>query len=306
MLAGVLIPVHGFAPYFAEALDSVLEQGPPPAAVVVIDDGSPEPLALHPDHAPRVTLVRRENAGGPAAARAAGLDALGPEVELVALCDADDAWTPGKLAAQVAELEAERDAGWSFGRALVVGPDGRETGERWPEPTAGRLAAAALAASLYESNPVPTSSVVLRRAALEAAGGFEAPVALAEDWELWLRLARAGFDAVCVPEAVVRYRRHPGGLTADVAALAEAQLTVHAQHADLVDAATRRRAEAADLLGLAAGCARARRYADARAALYSAAALRPPRVRERAARALLAVPGARALLGRRDPYRRAG
>jgi glycosyltransferase involved in cell wall biosynthesis len=300
---GVVIPVHGFAPFLAEALDSVLAQDPPPAAVVVVDDGSPVAVTLHPDHAGRVQLVRRERAGGPAAARATALQALPAAVGLVALCDADDAWEPGKLAAQVAGLEADGEAGWCFGRAAVVGPGGLPTGERWEEPAAGRHGAAAFGRALYEHNPVPTSSVVLRRAALAAAGGFESAVHVAEDWELWLRLAGAGFDALCVPAAVVRYRRHSGGLTADVARLAAAQLTVHAAHAHLVDEDTRRRIEADDLAALAAGCARERRFGAARRALREAAERRPLTRRERVTRALLAVPGVRRGVGRGDPYR---
>jgi len=301
---GVLVPIHGFPRYLAETLDSVLEQDPAPDVVIVIDDGSQPPVRLHPDHAARVVLVRREVAGGPAAARAAGLEALDDAIDLIALCDADDAWTPGKLAAQLAALHGAPDAGWAFGRPRIVGPDGRDTGERWDEPAPGRHEAQALGRALYERNPVPTSSVVLRREALAQAGGFVGKVHVAEDWELWLRLAGAGIDALCVPDAVVRYRRHPGGLTADVARLAAAQLTVHQAHANLVDDATRRRTEAADLVALAAGRARERRFAEARRALREAAQRRPPTPKERAARALLALPGARRVLGRRDPYRR--
>jgi cellulose synthase/poly-beta-1,6-N-acetylglucosamine synthase-like glycosyltransferase len=110
---------------------------------------------------------------------------------------------------------------------------------------------------------------VLRRGALDAVGGFASPVPLAEDWDLWLRLAAAGFGFVCEPEAVVRYRRHPGGLTADVAALARCQLELHRAHAELVAPEVRDRALAAD-----------------------AAALRRARRR-----------GLRALVPRRDPYR---
>ena len=73
-----------------------------------------------------------------------------------------------------------------------------------------------------------------------------------------------------MPGAVVRYRRHPAGLTADVAALARCQLELHEAHGDLVDAATRERVRAAD-----------------EAALRSA---------ERR--------GLRRLVPRRDPYRR--
>lgn len=268
-MVGVIVPVHGFAPYLAEALDCVLGQAPAPAAVVVVDDGSEEPLELHPDHAPRCRLVRRESCGGPAAARSSGLDALAPEVDLVALCDADDAWPEGKLAAQLEALERFAEAALCFGRALVVGPDGRPTGERWHEPARGLHAGGELLSWLYEANPIPTSSVVLRRSALERAGGFASIVRLAEDWDLWLRLAAAGCAFACEPRALVRYRRHPGGLTANVAALARCQLELHRAHGDAVAPAVRERALAAD-----------------------AAALRAARRR-----------GLRALVARRDPYR---
>ena len=93
---------------------------------------------------------------------------------------------------------------------------------------------------------------------------------LAEDWDLWLRLAARGEPFVCAPDAVVRYRRHPGGLTADVAALARCQLELHRAHGALVEPAVRERALAAD-----------------EAALRSATRT-----------------GLRALIPRRDPYRR--
>jgi GT2 family glycosyltransferase len=268
-VVGVIVPVHGFAPYLAEALDSVLEQVPAPDAVVVVDDGSDEPLALHPDHAGRCMLVRREVCGGPAAARATGLRALAATVALIALCDADDAWTAGKLAAQLDALERSPEAAACFGRALVVGPDGRPTGERWDEPSPGARPGAEMLVQLYAANPIPTSSVVLRRPALEAVGGFHSPVRLAEDWDLWLRLAAAGHAFVCEPRAVVRYRRHPDGLTADVAALARCQLELHRRHGGSVAHEVRERALSAD-----------------------AAALRSARRR-----------GLRRLVARRDPYR---
>ena len=127
------------------------------------------------------------------------------------------------------------DAALCFGRALVVGTDGRPTGERWTDLAAGRHEGAALQSLLYAANPIPTSSVVMRRGALERAGGFESPVRLAEDWDLWLRLATRGEPFVCAPDALVRYRRHAGGLTADVAALARCQLELHRAHGDLVE-----------------------------------------------------------------------
>ncbi|HEV7806211.1 MAG TPA: glycosyltransferase [Solirubrobacteraceae bacterium] len=271
-MVGVIVPVHGFAAYLAETLDCVLGQDPAPGAIVVVDDGSPEPLVLDPDHAPHCTLVRRAERGGPAVARQTGLQSLPEDADLIALCDADDAWTDGKLAAQLAALQRIPEAGVCFGRTLVVGPDGRPTGERWTEPAAGPHTGPALVAMLYAANPIPTSSVVLRRRALDTAGGFTSPQTLAGDWDwdLWLRLAARGETFACVPDVVVRYRRHPGGLTADVAALARFQLALHETHADLVDEATRERVRRGDESALRS----AQRH------------------------------GLRRLIGRRDPYRR--
>ncbi len=271
-MIGVIVPVHGFAPYLAETLDCVLAQEGVGAGleVVVVDDASSEPLELHPDHAPRCRLVRRDECGGPAAARESGLAALGASVSLVALCDADDAWLPGKIGLQMAALDDSPDAVACFTRALVVGADGRATAERWSELRPGLHSGDALTTLLYESNPIPTSSMVLRRSALESAGGFASPVRVAEDWDLWLRLAARGGGFVCLAETLVRYRRHPGGLTADVEGLARCQLELHRAHGSLVSDDVRERALAAD-----------------------AAALRSARRT-----------GLRALVPKRDPYRR--
>jgi glycosyltransferase involved in cell wall biosynthesis len=268
---GVIVPVHGFAPYLAETLDCVLAQeGVEILDVVVVDDASLLALELHPDHASRCTLVRREVCGGPAAARETGLAALGDSVSLVALCDADDAWLPDKLAAQTAAFAREPDAVACFTRALIVGADGRATGERWASLRSGLHAGAELTTLLYESNPIPTSSMMLRRSAVEEAGGFTSPVRVAEDWDLWLRLAARGGGFICLDETLVRYRRHPGGLTADVEGLARCQLELHRTHGGLVSADVRERALAADA-----------------AALQSARRT-----------------GLRALVPKRDPYRR--
>jgi glycosyltransferase involved in cell wall biosynthesis len=239
---GVLIPVHGFPRFLEETLDAVLAQAPD--EVVVIDDGSFEPI-----RSDRVRVVRRDEPGGPAAARATGLAALG-DIDVVALCDADDTWEPGCLTALVAGLRDEPRAAAAFGRAMVVGIDGRPAGEHWQEPAPGLHEPA----QFYAHNPIPTSCSAIRRSALDEAGGFAAPDLVAEDWDLWLRLPG---PLLCVPEARVRYRRHPNGLTADVERLARAQLALHERHAHLVGDAVARAAQAADRRALRR--ARARR-----------------------------------------------
>jgi glycosyltransferase involved in cell wall biosynthesis len=301
MRTGVIVPVHGWPALLAETLDGILAQDPAPEVVVVVDDGSPEPIALLPDHAPRCRLVRHPQRRGLAYARATGLAQLA-DCELVALCDADDAWEPGKHAAQLAALDAHPDAAACFGSARIVGLDGRPTGERWDELPAGCHPAAELLALLYERNPLCVSSALLRRAAVIDAGGLEFELPRAEDWDLWLRLLARGHAFVVEPRARVRYRRSPGALSGDIAGLASAQLHVHRAHAALVDEPARRRAEAADRTAHARGLVRRREYGAARAELRRAAQLGRAGPRERALATLLTVPGVRAALGRRDPY----
>lgn len=281
MRIGLIVPVLPPAPFLDEAVGSALEQERPPDA-----------------HA----IVRDERGDGPAATREAALAQLG-ECDWVALLDADDAWEPGKLAAQRDAIAQHPDAVVCFGRATVVGDDGRPTGELLPELRAGRLTADELAPLLFDSNPIPTSSALVRRDALVSAGGFAAPAPLASDWDLWLRLVADGGSFVCEPSARIRYRRHAGGVTADVAALAESRLKVHAVHGSLVGEERRRWAESSDLVLLARGRIRQRRYGDAGDALARADELEPLRGRERALRTLVRVPGVRAALGRRVPYR---
>ena len=281
MRIGLIVPVRAPAPFLDEALRSAREQDRPPDEQAVVYD---------------------EGGDGPAPTRAAALARLG-DCDWVALLDADDAWEPGKLAAQRDAIARHPDAVVCFGRATAVGGDGRPTGERLPELPAGPLTASDLAPVLFESNPIPTSSALVRRDVLVRAGGFDAPAPLASDWDLWLRLLACGGEFVCEPRARIRYRRHGGGVTADVAALAESMLKVHAAHAGLVDEDRRRRAESRDLVLLARGRIRQRRYREAADVLRRADALVPLRGRERMLRRLVALPGARASLGRRAPYR---
>jgi glycosyltransferase involved in cell wall biosynthesis len=298
---GVIVPVRGDAPFLSEALGSILSQQPPPADVVVVDDASPEPVSLPEDIRPVCRLVRRSARGGPAGARQTGLETL--NTDLVALCDSDDAWEPGKLGRQLHALQEHPAASLCFGRARVVGPAGRETGERWEDIPEGPYRLEDLLPLMYDSDPFPTSSVLVRRASLRVAGGFLSDMPdMAEDWDLWLRLLANGATFVCEPDAVVRYRRHDSGLTADLEKLARGSIEVHERHARLVSADVREAALARDYTTLARGRIRRRDYGGARAALREAATHGTPRARERVLRLVLCVPGLRAGLGRRRPY----
>lgn len=295
----VLVPAYGDCPYLAEALDSVLAQDPGPAKVIVVDDGSPTPLALEPHHAERCLLIRREANGGPAASRATALKR--GDAPLIALLDADDAWEPGRLAAGLAALERHPDAGLCFGAATVVDEHGDPTGERFAGVSPGPHPAEEIGRTLFRRNPIPTSSTLMRRHALASAGGFDHPET--DDLGCWMRMAQAGHPFVFEPGARIRYRRHPGGQSYDLRTGARLALAALDAHGHVLDESTRRGLRRDWLTLMARGEFRARRYAHGRRALRAAAREAPLAPRERALSVVAAIPGARSALGRRNPHR---
>ncbi|MDR3410842.1 MAG: glycosyltransferase family A protein [Formivibrio sp.] len=112
-LVSVIIPVYNEAKYLGEALDSVFAQDYRPLEVIVVDDGSTDDSATIAQSYPEVVYLRQENQG-PAAARNLGITHC--TGKLVAFLDADDLWTPNKLALQTNYLKANPEVACVIGR----------------------------------------------------------------------------------------------------------------------------------------------------------------------------------------------
>ena len=178
LVIGVIVPVHGFAPYLAETLDCVLAQE-------ALASGSRSSWSTTPRRC-RWCCIRttrrtagwcgaRSAAGPPPRARR-GLSALG--VLRSRSSRSATPTTPGCPASSLCRWRRSTsapDAVACFGRALIVGADGRATGERWAELRPGLHAGDELTTLLYEANPIPTSSMVLRRSALECGRRLHLP-----------------------------------------------------------------------------------------------------------------------------------
>lgn len=123
-----IMAAFNYERYIEAALDSVLEQEYPPEAldVVVVDDGSTdatvEVIRSVAARAPgRITLLQQENAGEARANDTAITHARG---ELLAKCDADDLWLPGKVAAQAAIFAGRPEVSLVYGDIRVIDAEG--------------------------------------------------------------------------------------------------------------------------------------------------------------------------------------
>src|SRR5206468_3205001 len=147
--------------------------------------------------APRVGLTRALNQ---ALARA--------RAPLVARLDADDLALPERLARQRAFLDAHPDVGLLGTGARAVDAAGREVAWIRPPEDDG-----ALRRVLIRRNPFVHSSVMMRRAVVERAGGYDETLPVAQDYDLWMRMSRLARLANLSEPLVVR-RLLPGRVTA--------------------------------------------------------------------------------------------
>ena len=104
---------------------------------------------------------------------------------LIARLDADDVAAPERLARQLAFLDAHPEIGLLGTGAIEIDATGREVGRVVPP-----AADADIRRALIRRNVFVHSSVVMRRHALASAGGYDATFPVAQDYDLWLRLAR--------------------------------------------------------------------------------------------------------------------
>lgn len=198
----VVIPTYNRADLIGKSIASVQAQTEPVAAIVVVDDGSTDDtrtlIARHAVADPRITLVEQVNAGANVA-RNNGVGHAG--TALIAFLDSDDRWKPEKIARQLAAWQLRPDAVASFTGILAVDGDRQLYHYDIPaDPTLDEL---------RRHNVLGTTSAALVRTdVLRRVGGFDPTLPSCQDWDLWLRLRRAGPFAV-VTDSLVLYEDGP-------------------------------------------------------------------------------------------------
>jgi len=206
MKVSVVLPAYDVRPYIATAITSVLAQTHPDWELVIVDDGSSdgthEVAAAFTD--PRIHLIRQENAGVSAARNRGLAEASG---EAVLFLDGDDWIAPDALARLVKALAAG-DAVAACGTVRFVAEDGKTPGHA----TARRARRGDLIERLVVTNLfVNGGHILIRRAAITAAGVFATDLRYGEDWEYWCRLALLGRFAGVDDPPVLFVRQRPSG-----------------------------------------------------------------------------------------------
>ncbi len=223
----VIVPAHNAAMTLDRTLASLRAQTFRGWEAIVIDDGSsdrsPRIARAHGKDDPRIRLVCQQQRGV-SAARNAGLAVA--QGEWIVFLDADDTLRPGHLAAMLDAAAGAPDAG-----LLHCGWQRVAAGKPWR----ARHPARPIADPMRETArtcPFAIHAALTRRSDIAAAGGFDPALRIAEDWDLWQRLARIGVAFAAVPDLTVDVHVEPGSLSSDSARhLADGMAVMRRGHA---------------------------------------------------------------------------
>jgi glycosyltransferase involved in cell wall biosynthesis len=216
-LISVVIPAYNAEATLDETLLSVRRQTYAALEVIVVDDGSRDATAQivrrHAASDPRVILLAQANAGVAAARNHGWRRAKG---DLIAFVDADDLWAPDKLEKQAAVLAAAPpEVGLVYCWSAVIDAGGYIVRDAQRPVHEGEVLS-----QLLQGNFIGNGSAALvRRAALEAAGGFDTALLEAgaqgcEDIMFYCRVAER-FRFAVVREPLVGYRSLPQSMSSD-------------------------------------------------------------------------------------------
>ena len=208
----ILLPARNAAATLPAALRSIARQSFRDWELVAVDDGSTDATRALLERAG--ARVRSTSGIGLVGALRQAVDAS--DAPLLARMDADDVMHPRRLELQ---LEGMGDVDVLASRVRVHGPSA-EGMRRYVAWQNGVLDHEAIGAAMYVESPLVHPSVLMRREALEGAGGYR-DAGWAEDYDLWQRLRERGARFGKRPEVLLAWRDTPGRLTRTHAMYAE-------------------------------------------------------------------------------------
>lgn len=231
-ILSVIIPCHNDGVFLADAINSIVVQQEadvfplPEVEIIVVDDSSTDAktvayLQQLPLQWRTARVIKNQRKKGVSGARNTGIDAA--KGDWVAFLDADDVWTPRSLMRRWRVACDAPSAEWVAGDYSLWHPDGTLT----PRTRENNRISMIVSQAYLTGKPITLerpvkefisaclvlpSGVMLRRRLFDVVGRFNESMRAAEDYELWLRLARIT-DLHFVPHDVFHYRQREGSLS---------------------------------------------------------------------------------------------
>lgn len=212
----VIIPVYNAQSFIARAVNSVLRQTHRAAEIIVVNDGSTDgTLAALAAFGGKIRVITTPNRGV-SSARNTGF--LASTAGLIAYLDADDEWHEDKLVRQIAFLVQHPGAGLCCCDYVTADGTGKNSDSHFARVAkyggggVAQWSHDSLRALIHGNFVGTTSTVLVRRSVLGAAGPFDTRYRQAEDYDLWIRCAQSARFAI-MPEVLLTKNGHDCNLT---------------------------------------------------------------------------------------------
>jgi len=211
----IITPTYNHERFIAQCIESVLAQSYPYWEQIIIDDGSTdrtaEIVARYSDD--RITYTRQENRGIWQLGKIYNDALMRSKGQFIAILEGDDFWPPHKLERQMKAFE-ESNADISWGRGALTDSKGNITSYR-PDDISLFLGISrhGMLRNLLFHNPITACTVICKKSALDAIGGFKQPEFVPYvDRPTWLEMGlRGGFLAI--DDILGYYRIHEHQVT---------------------------------------------------------------------------------------------
>lgn len=195
----VIIPCHNHGKFIDECVKSVVTQDVLELEIIVVDDGSTDPITPHalnrlPLEYPNLRVIRTEHRNVSLARNSGFAHSSG---RFILFVDADDILGEKFLSATISALEARPDYGVAYTDIKVFG---FETGTWKTGPILFPY-------EIYFANNLQYCSLI-RRSVIETHGGFNPNMFSREDWDFWIKLHKSGVRFLKVPSVYALYRKH--------------------------------------------------------------------------------------------------
>jgi glycosyltransferase involved in cell wall biosynthesis len=205
-IASIIIPFFNQIRYLDQSLRSALTQTIGDVEVILVNDGStedPSPIVSCIND-PRIKVINQANAGV-ALARNTGIKAA--QGEFLAFLDADDWLAPTMIETLVSMLQRSSDVALGYCDITHVDSAGKMTDMYSVAASRAQLSGNILPA-LIVGGYFPPVSVLVKATVMEQVGGFDPKLGGCCDWDLWIRIATAGYKALFSNNRLAYYRLH--------------------------------------------------------------------------------------------------